>query len=253
MYNLYMHVFIILSSKLNLIEPLLTCIVLLDLYSYSSRECQIQDWPTHRLKCSIKKTTSSKPVSGDGSSNSHRGQDQDLANGESKTSKEAKGHHVQYCQASGDHSAATTSNNESKQCAAKSADSSCSSSSADSYKDPVTITVKTSKQRHQLMLDKQSSSGEDLLQDIANKVHIPLSKLKLIHKGRIVTAENIGSVLSNRAVFQAIGEVAESEEGLRTKDIDCVMDRIKVDRNTAIKALRQTGDVVDAILYLGNL
>ena len=65
-------------------------------------------------------------------------------------------------------------------------------------------------------------------------------------------ADTIGLLVKDKAVFQAIGEVAENEDGLESGHIDCIMTRLGVDRNQAVKALRQTGDVVDAILYLGN-
>ncbi|XP_071479496.1 uncharacterized protein [Diadema antillarum] len=119
-------------------------------------------------------------------------------------------------------------------------------------RDPVTITVKCNKSKHQMLMDRQAPSGADIMAQIACTVRIPASHLKLIHRGKLVTPDTIRDSLRDRAVFQAIGEVAESEEGLRPKDIDIVMDRIKVDRNTAIRALRATGDVVDAILHIGN-
>ncbi|XP_041483718.1 uncharacterized protein LOC121430498, partial [Lytechinus variegatus] len=129
--------------------------------------------------------------------------------------------------------------------------SACSTSTALDIRDPVTVTVKTSKQKHHVTLDR-SSTGTGLLADISRTVCIPVQQMKLIHRGKIMNTENIRDTLKEKAVFQAIGEVAENEEGLSGKDITCVMSQIKVDRNTAIKALRQKGNAIDAILYLGN-
>ena len=68
-----------------------------------------------------------------------------------------------------------------------------------------------------------------------------------------MTADIVCSYVKNKAIFQAIGEVSENEDGLETGHIDCIMSRTGVERNDAVKALRETqGDVIDAILYLGN-
>ncbi len=48
------------------------------------------------------------------------------------------------------------------------------------------------------------------------------------------------------------GERAESEEGVDSMDIDVIMKQLSVDRNTAVKALKNTGDVVDAIFEISN-
>ncbi len=48
------------------------------------------------------------------------------------------------------------------------------------------------------------------------------------------------------------GECAESEEGVDSMDIDVIMKQLSVDRNTAVKALKNTGDVVDAIFEISN-
>ena len=133
----------------------------------------------------------------------------------------------------------------------ESTESESSTSTVDSIRDPVTITVKTSKQKHRVILDRQST-GTSLMADISRAACIPLEQMKLIHKGKLMNPDNIHESLTDRAVFQAIGEVAENEEGLSGKDITCVMDQMKVDRNTAIKALRNTRNAIDAILYLGN-
>lgn len=133
----------------------------------------------------------------------------------------------------------------------ESTESGSSTSTEDSIRDPVTITVKTSKQKHRVTLDRQST-GTSLMADISRAACIPLEQMKLIHKGKLMNPDNIHESLKDRAVFQAIGEVAENEEGLSGKDITCVMDQMKVDRNTAIKALRNTRNAIDAILYLGN-
>ena len=53
-------------------------------------------------------------------------------------------------------------------------------------------------------------------------------------------------------LFAFSGERAESEEGVNSTDIDIIMKQLRVDRNTAVKALKSTGDVVDAMLEISN-
>ena len=53
-------------------------------------------------------------------------------------------------------------------------------------------------------------------------------------------------------IFLSIGEQVEDETGVNTKDIECIIHQMKVDRNTAVKTLKLYPDPIDAILYLGN-
>lgn len=115
----------------------------------------------------------------------------------------------------------------------------------------VKVTVKCLKERHKLTINA-NLAGDDILKLIASSVRIPTDKLKLVCKGKLVTSANIEEYIRDKAVFQAIGEVAESEEGLESGYIDCIMTRLGVERNQGIRALRDTGDIVDAILLLGN-
>ena len=115
----------------------------------------------------------------------------------------------------------------------------------------VSITVKASKTKHKLSL-QTNWCAPDILKYISYSVQIPLDKLKLICKGCLLTKENIVNFVKEKAVFQAIGEKAEDEVGLDNTDIDVLMRQLHVDRNDAIKALKEKGDVIDAMLYIGN-
>jgi NACalpha-BTF3-like transcription factor len=88
---------------------------------------------------------------------------------------------------------------------------------------------------------------------IADHIRVPSDRLKLIHKGKRYTRENWHdlSVTSNM-MFLSIGEQNEDETNLNVQDIDCIINQLKVDRNTAIRALKLHDNVIDAILYLGN-
>lgn len=78
-------------------------------------------------------------------------------------------------------------------------------------------------------------------------------KLRLICCGKQITAENLlWAVNRSKPVFLAIGEKAENEDGLDAEDISVIMKQLTVERNVAVRALRQTSDLVDAILLIAN-
>jgi NACalpha-BTF3-like transcription factor len=115
----------------------------------------------------------------------------------------------------------------------------------------VTITLKCNKEKYKLELNSDWS-GDELVKFIAGSVSVPLDKFKLIHKGKMVDQTNVREFLKDKAIFQAFGEKAESESGLDSRDIDVLMKQLCVDRNSAIKALRKSGDLLDAMLELGS-
>jgi hypothetical protein len=88
---------------------------------------------------------------------------------------------------------------------------------------------------------------------LANHIHISSDRLKLIYKGKRYTKENWHDLnLISNMIFLSIGEQNEDETDINTKDIECIMNQMKIDRNTAIKSLKLHPNIVDAILYLGN-
>lgn len=118
--------------------------------------------------------------------------------------------------------------------------------------DSVTIVIKHRKARHELCIPR-GINGEATLQLICTAICIPVSKLKLIHKGKMATSDNIQSMLFNKSLFLAFGEVSESEEGLEKADIDLIVNQLNVERNLVVRVLRKTGNVLDAMLEIGNL
>ena len=116
----------------------------------------------------------------------------------------------------------------------------------------VAIIIKHNKVRQELSVPS-TENGDAILQMISHCVGIPVSKLKLIHKGKMVTRDNIQSMLFNKALFLAFGEISESEEGLIKEDIDLIVKQLGVERNLAVKVLRKNGNVVDAIIEIGNM
>ena len=119
-------------------------------------------------------------------------------------------------------------------------------------KETVRIVIKHNKVKHELCV-RRTKDGKTILQVISNAVSIPVSKLKLVHKGKMATCDNIQGMLYNRALFLAFGEISESEEGLEKADIDLIVKQLDVERNLAVKVLRRTGNVLDAIIEIGNM
>ena len=119
-------------------------------------------------------------------------------------------------------------------------------------KKTVTIIVKHNKVKHELTV-ATTEDGDSILQIISDTVSIPRSKLKLIHKGKIATRDNMKDMVFDKALFLAFGEVSESEEGLEKTDIDLIVKQLDVERNLAIRILRKTGNVLDAIIEIGNM
>lgn len=119
-------------------------------------------------------------------------------------------------------------------------------------KETVKIVIKHNKVKQELTVSK-SDNGDSILQVISDSVSIPKSKLKLIHKGKIITSDNIKEMLFDRALFLVFGEISESEKGLEKADIDLIVGQLGIDRNLAIRTLRKTGNVLDAIIEIGNM
>ena len=68
----------------------------------------------------------------------------------------------------------------------------------------------------------------------------------------MMCADSMRGAVKNRAVFQVIGEKAEDEGGVCAGDIAVLMRQLAVERNAAVRALKQEGDVLDAIIHLAH-
>ena len=123
-----------------------------------------------------------------------------------------------------------------------------------SSSDSIPIFIKYAHTTYQMNLGNQLNlSKTEQFDMIANHIRIPSDRLKLIYKGKRYTKENWHdlSLLPNMT-FLSIGEQNEDETDMNAKDIECIMTQIKVNRNTAIRALKLYPNVIDAILYIGN-
>jgi hypothetical protein len=115
----------------------------------------------------------------------------------------------------------------------------------------VVVYVKYAKEKHKVQL-RLPCTGVQVIEHFSRILHVPVERLKLIHKGKLQTESTILESLKPNSVFLAFGEVAESEDGLEAEDIELIMKQLSVERNVAIKALRKTNSLIDAIFEIGN-
>jgi NACalpha-BTF3-like transcription factor len=116
------------------------------------------------------------------------------------------------------------------------------------------IIIKYGNTTYHMQLDTQSNlSKSEQFNMIAKHIHIPSDRLKLIYKGKRYTIDNWHDLsLIPNMNFLSIGEQNEDDTDVNTKDVECVMHQMNIDRNTVIRALKLHPNVIDAILYLGN-
>ncbi|KAK7498733.1 hypothetical protein BaRGS_00010110 [Batillaria attramentaria] len=96
-------------------------------------------------------------------------------------------------------------------------------------------------------------TGETIFEKLSDFLSVLPKTMKVIHKGKQLTIETVRSVVSPGAVMQVVGEPMESAEGLEMKDIEVLMAQMSVERNVAVRALRQSGgDLIDAMMTIGN-
>ena len=66
------------------------------------------------------------------------------------------------------------------------------------------ITVRANKSKTKLKI-QQSWNGSEIYKYLSHRLEIPLDKLKLIHKGKVVTEGEMCGCVRDKSVFQAIG------------------------------------------------
>lgn len=113
------------------------------------------------------------------------------------------------------------------------------------------IIVKSNREKHSIDIQR-TWTGQNVFKVLACKLKIPLDTLKIINKGKVMTPDIIQSCIEDKALFQAIGEQAANEDGVDKRDIELMMKHLKISRNEAVLSLKRKGDVIDAILEIGN-
>lgn len=109
------------------------------------------------------------------------------------------------------------------------------------------VIVKCNKEKHKI--DVQNSwTGVEVYKFLSYKLSVPLEKLKIIHKGKVLSRETVQETLKDKAVYQVIGETAEDEDGVDQRDIAVLMKQTGLDRNAAVQSLKKKGDLLDVLL-----
>ncbi|CAK8677797.1 unnamed protein product [Clavelina lepadiformis] len=114
------------------------------------------------------------------------------------------------------------------------------------------VTVKCNRKKYKISV---TDCAKDAMKVVSETVKIPLDKLKLICKGKVVTEDNFSTFVFSEGskIFMALGEESEDESGLHSGDIETIMEQLHVDRNRAVRGLKECkGDLIDAILFVGD-
>ncbi|XP_046380450.1 uncharacterized protein LOC124151839 [Haliotis rufescens] len=113
------------------------------------------------------------------------------------------------------------------------------------------INVKANKQKFKLQI-QHDWTGQEILKLFACHVHIPLERMKVVHRGKIMTDVLIREYINPKSVFQVFGEKSADETGLDQRDIVIMMAQMNIDRNRAVQALQTRGNLIDAIFEASN-
>ena len=255
-------------------------------YIFSCRQCQIADWPQHRISCTneqrldpiktpeeTSKILSQKVICQGNNSNdtlSTKNFDDDslppprrgfVITTKSCSDKKQISENERFCQNSLSDNIIEGASSQGyrmpqslfrlNHTEGKIDEEICITPLLDETQPCTTVHVKSNKEKSKILL-QNSWSGQEMLHFIAHKTQIPPRKLKLIHKGKLVSKDNIKENIREKALFQAIGEKSECEDGLDGKDIDILMQQMSVERNCAVRALRKSEDLVDAVFHIAN-
>jgi NACalpha-BTF3-like transcription factor len=82
--------------------------------------------------------------------------------------------------------------------------------------------------------------------------HVPVSRLRVIKRGQLISAALFLEHVKDQDAVQVLGKASEDESGLDAKDIDLILQQMGGERDAVVRALRQEGNVIDAMVYLGS-
>ncbi|WAQ99423.1 SMYD2-like protein [Mya arenaria] len=212
---------------------------------YCSRECQVKDWPKHQISCKPSNTLQMKSSNYRADDNSIFGNNTATENHQDKRSsfsypplvdfsKAVKGARTDFSKPAG------------KSYLSKD-EYHTDVPELNEHEPAVNVSVKCNKDKHKLTI-QTSWCGSDIYKYFSYALQVPLQKLKVIHKGKVLCEDNIKGTLKEKAVYQVIGEVAENEDNVDQRDIAVMMHQMGLDRNAAVKVLKQKGDLLDALL-----
>ncbi|XP_031554547.1 SET and MYND domain-containing protein DDB_G0273589-like [Actinia tenebrosa] len=242
---------------------------------YCSRECQIKDWPSHKKKCTkVKfKTKEQKALKGiiyqnkileekENKVKENHGNSSKVMNDEKQLEQQMENfQNIDKKQENILNNGKILSSSLKKESEEESPKENCTSKTDTNDEiqgisqwngETVTIFIRHNKEKKKVDIVKKPNDNNSTFQQISDFLRIPVGKLKLIHKGKMIVPENANAFLTHGAMFLAFGEASECEDGLDKTDIDILIKQLNVDRNMAVKALRRTGTLLDAIFDIGN-
>lgn len=223
---------------------------------YCSRDCQMKDWPDHQLKCQTGKVKDTAPSSSSqgGQPGKFQTNDYSIFSDESNTEDKKPISHpplVDWSKAFGEKkSAAGIQKKEllgNEKTYLYKNEHHSDIPKLDETKAFSKVSIRCNKAKQNVKLQK-SWTGNEIFKFLSHSLKVPLEKLKIIHKGKVLSEETIVATVTDKAVYQVIGEMAESEDGLDQRDIEVMMKQLGIDRNGAVKALKTSGDLIDAML-----
>lgn len=94
--------------------------------------------------------------------------------------------------------------------------------------------------------------GAFILKFISSQTRIPIDEAKVVIKGRIATSDTIADRICENILIMVIGVPCEDSEGIDERDISCLMSQMNITRNQAVKSLRKSNSLLDAMMDVGN-
>lgn len=94
--------------------------------------------------------------------------------------------------------------------------------------------------------------GQVIMKVISWNAKVAITDMKVIIKGKVMTADTIADYIYPKTVIMVIGEEVLSSEGIEERDIVCLMNQMDISRRQAIQSLKNSTSLIDTILEIGN-
>eukprot|EP00128_Syssomonas_multiformis_P004759 Colp12_sorted_trinity150504_noHs@5915 len=112
----------------------------------------------------------------------------------------------------------------------------------------IEVKVKHNKDVHTLSVDPEQE-WVGVQSTFSKQLYIPPDKMKLIYKGKLITADNYKSVFAPGITILAIGKTDERNVGLHERDFEVIWAHLMQDREATLTALEAVdSNLVEALL-----